>query len=245
MTGRRLPTVTKRAFDVTFSAGALVLTWPLILLGAAAVKLTSPGPVLYRARRAGLGGKPFEMFKLRTMRVGPAVPDRRIAAAEDNRVTTVGRVLRKFQIDELPQFWNVLRGEMSVVGPRPEDWDIVHQHYTPEQWRTLEVRPGIVSPADITWYPNLTYHDPPPPGVSVEDHYLSRHMSLQLAECLRYLERQNPLLDAVVIGQTIYCTLVRSWLLPRRKPIPMAPSQEPARAMYGAHRREGRPCRSA
>ncbi len=216
---RRAGRTAKRIFDVLFSLIAILLTWPLILLGTLAVRLTSRGPAFYRARRAGLHGRPFAMFKLRTMRVGTDASNRRVTAADDDRITPVGRVLRKFQIDELPQFWNVLRGEMSVVGPRAEELEIVHQHYTSEQWRTLDVRPGIVSPADITWYPNLTYHDPPPPGVSVQEHYLQRHMPLQLAECLRYVQRQSLLLDLVVIAQTAYCVLVRSWLPPKRKPV--------------------------
>src|SRR5437016_1847954 len=90
-----------------------------------------------RARRLAVG------------RVGADRPHRRITAQEDDRGTPVGAMLRRFQIDELPQFWNVLRGEMAVVGPRAEDWDVVRQHYTPEQWRTLDIRPGMVSPADI------------------------------------------------------------------------------------------------
>src|SRR3990172_987536 len=146
----------KRLFDIVFAICILSVTWPLILIGALAVKLTSPGPAFYRAKRAGLGGRPFDMLKLRTMRIGTDTPDRKITAEQDDRITPAGRVLRKFKIDELPQFWNVLRGEMSVVGPRPEDWDIVQQHFTPEQQRTLEVRPGIASPADIRWYPDLT-----------------------------------------------------------------------------------------
>jgi len=222
-TRRRLYGTAKRTFDVLFAAGALLITWPLIVMGALAITLTSRGPAFYRARRAGLGGRPFAMVKLRTMRSGRDVPGRRITAQADDRITPVGAVLRRFQIDELPQFWNVLRGEMAVVGPRAEDWDVVRRHYTPEQWRTLEIRPGMVSPADITWYPNLTYHDPPPPGVSAEEHYIRRHMPLQLAECLRYMERQSLLGDLRIIVQTAYCVLIRSWWPSRRIAVPVAP----------------------
>ena len=213
----------KRIFDILFATGALLVTWPLILMGALAITLTSPGPALYRARRAGLRGRPFAMLKLRTMRAGADSPDRRITAQEDERVTPVGTVLRRFQIDELPQFWHVLRGEMAVVGPRAEDWDVVRQYYTPVQWRTLDIRPGMVSPADITWYPNLTYHDPPLPGVSAQEHYIRRHMPLQLAECLRYMERQSLLGDLRIIVQTAYCVLIRSWWPSRRIAVPVAP----------------------
>ncbi|HEY4688618.1 MAG TPA: sugar transferase [Anaerolineae bacterium] len=206
-----------RLFDVVFAMGILWVTWPLILIGGLAVKFTSPGPVFYRAQRAGLGGKPFEMLKLRTMRVGSDTPGRKITAEGDDRITPVGRLLRKFEIDELPQFWNVLRGDMAIVGPRPEDWDIVEQYYTPEQRRTLEIRPGIVSPVDVHWYPDITYHDPPPAGVSLQEWYLKRHMPVQLAEALRYVEQKGVLLDLKVIAQTAFCVLVRSWLLPPKR----------------------------
>ncbi|HET6213491.1 MAG TPA: sugar transferase, partial [Micromonosporaceae bacterium] len=107
---RRLYPKAKRLMDVAVSAAALGLVSPLILVGALATKATSPGPAFYRAKRAGLGGEPFAMYKLRTMRVGTDAPDRRVTAARDERVTAVGGVLRRFKIDELPQFWNVLRG---------------------------------------------------------------------------------------------------------------------------------------
>jgi lipopolysaccharide/colanic/teichoic acid biosynthesis glycosyltransferase len=237
--GRGVSEIIKRAFDVFFAASALVLTGPIIALGALAVTLSSAGPAFYRARRAGLRGRPFDMLKLRTLRVGSDALDRRVTAVEDDRITPVGRLLRRFQIDELPQFWNILRGEMSVVGPRPEDWDIVQRHYTPEHRRTLEVRPGIVSPADLKWYPNLTYHDPPPPGISIQDHYLRRHMPLQLAECARYVERQSLLLDLTVIAQTIFCLLVRSWLPTKPTPIVTAQGPDPTGMALGRGQREG------
>jgi lipopolysaccharide/colanic/teichoic acid biosynthesis glycosyltransferase/glycosyltransferase involved in cell wall biosynthesis len=209
----------KRTLDVVIAGAALVLTGPLILAGAAAVKLTSPGPAFYRARRAGRDGRPFTMFKLRTMRVGADTPDRKITADADDRITPVGRLLRRFKLDELPQLWNVLRGDMSLVGPRPEDWDLVQQHYTAEQRRTLLVRPGLASPADVRWYPDLTYHDPPPAGVSIQDHYLRRHLPAQVAEALRYVERPGLTADARVLGQLVFCVLVRSWLPPPRRPL--------------------------
>ena len=210
----------KRLLDVVLSALALLVSGPVILLAALAVKLTSPGPAFYRARRAGRGGRPFDMFKLRTMRVGGDSADRRVTAPEDDRITPVGRLLRRCKIDELPQFWNVLRGDMSIVGPRPEDWDIAQDHFTPRQWRSLEVRPGIASPADVNWYPDLTYHDPPPEGDSMQEHYLRRHLPVQLEEAVRYVEGQSLLLDLKVIGGLIFCVLVYSWLPPRRRPLP-------------------------
>jgi lipopolysaccharide/colanic/teichoic acid biosynthesis glycosyltransferase len=209
----------KHLFDIVCASGALLVTWPLILIGALAVKFTSPGPAFYRAKRAGLGGKPFDMLKLRTMRVDTDTPDRRVTAERDDRITPVGALLRKFKIDELPQFWNVLRGDMSIVGPRPEDWDIVQQYYTPEQRRTLEVRPGIAALADVRWYPDLTYHDPPPAGISIQEWYLRRHLPAQVAEGLRYVKQQSMLLDLRVLAQMIFCVLVYPWLPPKKQPL--------------------------
>jgi lipopolysaccharide/colanic/teichoic acid biosynthesis glycosyltransferase len=220
----------KRAFDVVAALAALALTGPLIAIGALLVVLSSPGPAFYRARRAGLHGRPFDVLKLRTMRVGTDTPDRRITAARDDRVTPVGRFLRRSKIDELPQFWNVLVGEMSVVGPRPEAVDIVERYYTSEQRRTLEVRPGLASPADVRWYPDLTYHDPPPPGVPIQEHYLARHMPAQLEEALRYVDQQDFWLDLRVVAQTAACVLFRSWVPPKRRPLPNASGAEEERA---------------
>ncbi len=209
----------KRLFDIVVAACGLLLTWPLIAGGALAVKLTSPGPVFYSAKRAGRGGKPFYMFKLRTMRANTDVVDRRITADQDDRITRVGRPLRKYKIDELPQFWHVLRGDMSIVGPRPEDWDIVEKHYTAEQRRTLDVRPGVTSMAEVRWYPDLTYHDPPPPGVSIQEWYVQRHLPARLDEELLYLAEQSMLLDLKLVAKTLYCVLVLSWRPPAQRPL--------------------------
>ena len=112
--------VAKRAFDVLFSALALLILSPLILLTALAVKLTSPGPVLYRQERMGMDGAVFRILKFRTMRMGSEQAGPRMATAGDDRRTAVGALLRRTSLDELPQLFNVLRGDMSLVGPRPE-----------------------------------------------------------------------------------------------------------------------------
>jgi lipopolysaccharide/colanic/teichoic acid biosynthesis glycosyltransferase len=208
----------KRVFDVVVASCALLISWPLILAGAIAVKLTSPGPAFYLALRAGLGGRPFHMYKLRTMRVGSATPDSKITAARDSRVTAVGQLLRRLKIDELPQFWNVLCGDMSIVGPRPEDWELVERYYSAEQRRVLEIRPGIASLAEVDWYPDLTHHDPPPPGVPIQEHYLQRHLPLQVEAGIRYMERQSLLLDLKILVQVAFNILVYSWAPPTPQP---------------------------
>ena len=113
--------VFKRAFDIVFSLAAVVFTGPLMLLIAGLIKATSRGPVLFRQERVGLNGRPFSMYKFRTMRETAKVEsDTRWTTADDDRRTPLGAFLRKSSLDELPQFFNVLKGEMSVVGPRPE-----------------------------------------------------------------------------------------------------------------------------
>lgn len=216
----------KRCFDVAAALGGLVLTSPLLLLGAAAVRLTSPGPVLFRARRVGRDGRPFDMLKLRTMRSDCQQAGRQVTEPDDDRVTPVGRILRRWKIDELPQLWHVLRGEMSVVGPRPESREIVEQHYTVEHRRVLSVRPGLVSPADIRWWPSPTYHDPPAPGVPLQEHYVKRHLPAILAEDMRYLEHPDLRADLRTIAQTVLCIVVGTWRQPRRRPVVPHPSRE-------------------
>jgi Undecaprenyl-phosphate glucose phosphotransferase len=111
----------KRAFDICFSAGVLVLTSPLLFLIALLIRLTSPGPALFTQKRVGLNGRPFSMYKFRTMKVGAvSESDTRWTTEDDPRRTRLGSFLRRSSLDELPQFFNVLRGDMSVVGPRPE-----------------------------------------------------------------------------------------------------------------------------
>ena len=143
--------MTTRAIDAVLALAGLVVTSPLLALSAVAVRLSSPGPVLHRAERAGRGGVPFTMYKLRTMRVDSAGVGR-ITAGRDPRILPVGRVLRRAKLDELPQLVNVLRGEMALVGPRPEDLSIVREHYDAMMWESLDVPPGVTSPGSLHYF---------------------------------------------------------------------------------------------
>jgi lipopolysaccharide/colanic/teichoic acid biosynthesis glycosyltransferase len=140
----------KRIFDVTVSTFFLFTFSPFFLIIAALIKLDSPGPVFYRGPRVGKDGKIFHIYKFRTMVVDAPNRGPGITHDADPRITRVGRLLRKLKIDEMPQLINVLKGEMSIVGPRPEDPRYV-AHYTPEQRRVLTVRPGMASPAFIKY----------------------------------------------------------------------------------------------
>lgn len=143
----------KRLLDVVVAGGALVLLAPLLAAIAAAVKLTSPGPALYRWRVMGQGGRPFTGYKFRTMVANADALKEQLAACnemkgpmfkitKDPRVTPIGCLLRKYSLDELPQLWSVLRGDMSLVGPRPP-LQTEYAHFTEFQKRKLAVKPGI------------------------------------------------------------------------------------------------------
>ncbi|MDH4103499.1 MAG: sugar transferase [Thermoleophilia bacterium] len=138
-----------RAADVLIAGTGLALTSPLLGLAAIATKLEDRGPVFYRQTRVGKDGEDFEVLKLRTMVVGAERIGAGYAVDEgDRRITRVGRILRRTSIDELPQLWNVLRGDMSVIGPRPTLRYQVEQ-YDEHQRRRLEVRPGLTGWAQI------------------------------------------------------------------------------------------------
>lgn len=137
-----------RALELPLVLIGLVMTTPLMAALALAVRLDSPGPALFRQTRVGLGGKPFDLLKFRSMRTGATGSS--VTAGGDPRVTRVGRVLRRFRLDELPQLWNVVRGDMALVGPRPEVPRFVDLD-DPRWQRVLSVRPGITDPTTIAF----------------------------------------------------------------------------------------------
>jgi lipopolysaccharide/colanic/teichoic acid biosynthesis glycosyltransferase len=148
-----------RALDVAGASVALALASPVLAVAALAIKLEDGGPVLYRQRRVGRRGDEFELLKLRTMVVGAESQGAGWAVNEgDPRITRVGRVLRRLSLDELPQLWNVVRGEMSLIGPRPT---LAYQveRYTPRQRRRLDVKPGITGWAQIHGRARLPWED--------------------------------------------------------------------------------------
>ncbi|MCW3115616.1 MAG: wcfS [Segetibacter sp.] len=139
-----------RCFDFLFSLVGLIILSPVFLLVSFIIKVTSKGPVFFKQNRVGKGGDDFKVFKFRTMYLEAEKRGLLTVGGKDNRVTAVGYYLRRFKIDELPQLINVLRGEMSIVGPRPEVRRYVEM-YSPEQRRTLQVLPGITDYASIEY----------------------------------------------------------------------------------------------
>ena len=194
----------KRTFDIVVAALVLVCTLPLTLASALAVRLGSPGPIFYRAARAGVGGAPFAMLKFRTMHVA-AHQGPEITAPNDARIFRAGALLRKLKLDELPQFWNVLAGDMSIVGPRPESLAIVESQYAPWMMETLAVRPGITSPGAIFGYTHAdALLDPADPEGSYVAHVLGPKLAIERA----YIERATFFSDLAVMLRTAWTILL-------------------------------------
>ena len=182
--------VCKRSFDIVSSLSLLLFTLPLLLLAALLIVIESPGPVLYRQQRVGLGGRPFVLLKLRSMRADAEKDGApRWAQAGDHRVTRVGRFIRRARIDELPQLWNVLLGDMSFVGPRPERPVLVDDfcQQIPFYSERHCVKPGITGWAQTNY----------PYGASLED---ARN---KLSYDLYYAKNHGLFLDLIILLQTI------------------------------------------
>ena len=189
----------KRLFDLFFAFIGLLLLSPLFILIAVAIKLRSPGPVFYAQERIGKAGKVFRVLKFRSMVPGADRMGPDITSAGDSRVTPVGRYLRKWKLDELPQLWNVLKGEMSMVGPRPESPSYV-RNYTPEQREVLSVRPGITDLATIQYR-----HEEQILASSndVAQFYIEVVLPHKLSLNRLYIEKLSLFLDVKLILQTL------------------------------------------
>jgi lipopolysaccharide/colanic/teichoic acid biosynthesis glycosyltransferase len=172
-----------RAADIAGAGLGLAVAAPVLAAAAVAIKLEDGGPVLYRQRRVGLGGEEFELLKLRTMVVGAEHQGAGLAVNRgDPRITRVGRVLRRLSLDELPQLWNVVRGDMSLVGPRPT---LAYQveRYTARQRRRLEVKPGITGWAQVHGRAALPWAE-------------------RIELDVWYVEHRSPLLDLKILLRT-------------------------------------------
>lgn len=191
----------KHLFDFSLALVSLIILSPALLIMGLLIKLDSPGPILYKGDRIGKGGVPFKIYKFRTMvvnaeQVGPA-----LTQSKDPRVTRLGSILRKWKLDEIPQLINILRGEMSLVGPRPESPGYI-KYYTPAQQQVLQVKPGITGLTQVRFRHEetllATYEEP-------ETAYITQILPLKLALDLEYLKRQSLILDIKLIIQTFLC----------------------------------------
>lgn len=190
---------TKRAFDLVWTIPGLTVLTPVFLLIALGIKLDDCGPIFYRQERIGQGGKPFRMWKFRTMVVDAEGQGRQITIGRDPRITRSGHWLRRYKLDELPQLFNVLWGEMSLVGPRPEVSRYVAL-YTPEQRMVLDLVPGITDPASVKYRDESNYlaqFDDP------ERKYIETVMPEKIRINLEYAQRATLRSDFCVIIQTL------------------------------------------
>ena len=189
----------RRVRDIVASSAGLAIIWPFILLLAALVKRDSPGPAIYTQKRLGYRGRPFTLYKFRTMVVGaedqqPEITDFRTHKFEplkppsrDPRITTMGWILRRLSLDELPQLLNVLRGDMSLVGPRPELMQVVDR-FPPAYHLRHETKPGLTGLAQVNGLADLTYHE-------------------KVMYDLEYVKRQSSSLDLAILLRTIRVVL--------------------------------------
>ena len=188
----------KRLMDLVVASVGLILLAPVLLIVGILIKIDSPGPVFYRGDRIGKDGKPFKMLKFRTMVIHADRMGAALTHGGDPRVTRIGRLLRKWKIDEIPQLINVVRGEMSLVGPRPES-PVYVQYYTPEQKQVLTVKPGITGQTQVRYRHEETLlgqcADP-------EKDYVEKIMPQKLAIDLEYIENRSMLLDLALLFET-------------------------------------------
>ena len=184
-----------RAFDVAIAALALLVLSPILLIAAIAIKLSGRGPVIYRQRRVGRDGREFEMWKLRTMVQGSdPVGVGKVVYRDDPRVTAPGRLLRRTSLDEIPNFVNVLRGEMAIVGPRPTIKAQVDD-YTPQQRRRHEVLPGITGWAQVQGRAGIPWEE-------------------RIELDVWYVEHRSAALDARILAKTLWLVLTGQGLAP-------------------------------
>jgi len=187
----------KRGFDIVFAIAGIVLLSPLMLLIAAAIKSSKNGPVIYRGKRTGQHGKPFSILKFRSMVTNAETIGGTTTGRNDPRVTRVGRFLRRFKLDELPQFYNVFWGEMSMVGPRPEVSEYTDS-YTQDEARILTVRPGITDLASLEFSDLQNVVGADGPDDTFRKHVLPRKNQLRL----KYVDEQSFTGDLAILFLT-------------------------------------------
>lgn len=192
--------IIKRMFDLFFSLIGIIITIPILILVSIMVKLTSKGPIIFKQERVGKNKKIFYIYKFRTMtECDDKASDRQVTVINDQRITRIGRILRKYKIDELPQLYNVLKGDMSFVGPRPEVKKYV-KFYEEEYDEILKIKPGITDLASIEYIDENTiiskYSDP-------EKIYIEEVLPKKLMLNKRYIEEMSIKNDILLILKTI------------------------------------------
>ena len=196
--------MTKRLFDILVSGCALILVTPVLLILAILVKIDSRGPVLYRQERVGKNFRPFGILKFRTMVMRADAGEAMITVATDSRITKLGRFLRNYKLDELPQLINVLKGDMSLVGPRPEVSKYV-ELFGADYEKLLKVRPGITDPASIAYAKEAEILSQ---ANNLEDDYVNHVLPDKIEISLQYLACRSFFSDLGVISRTLFNTSI-------------------------------------
>ena len=191
--------MTKRVLDVLLVTIGLILLAPLFAGIAVGVKVTSSGPVMFKQERIGLRGRPFNLYKFRSMVADASNLGPQLTVGDDPRVTPLGRFLRRFKLDELPQFFNVLRGDMSIVGPRPEVPKYVALYPRGVRERVLSVRPGLTDQAAITLDEERMLAQAADPELT----YVSEVLPSKLALYEQYVATHDLLVDLAIIARTV------------------------------------------
>ena len=189
----------KRTFDIGVSFVGLILLSPLMLLAALAIKLDSPGPIMFRQKRIGKGFRPFLIYKFRTMVQGASDRRRSLTVGDDPRITSSGRFLRRTKIDEIPQLINVLKGDMSFVGPRPEVPEFV-ELFREDYEETLTVRPGITDLASLKYRDEAAVLEQ---SENPEEEYLRRVLPDKINLSKEYISRSSFFFDLTLILKTV------------------------------------------
>ncbi len=190
----------KRLFDIIFSALGIIILSPIFLLLWFTIKLESHGPALFMQTRVGKNNKDFKLIKFRSMYLNSESFGQLTVGMRDPRITNVGYTLRKYKLDELPQLLNVLKGDMSLVGPRPEVRKYVNM-YTPQQMKVLEVNPGITDYASIQF---INENQLLANAENPDEYYINNIMPKKLEMNLQYIKSNNPFKDISLILKTIF-----------------------------------------
>lgn len=190
----------KKILDRFLALIAIICLSPIMIIAAVGIKLSSKGPIIYKAQRMGYKMKPFTVYKFRSMHVGTESQGA-ITGAKDSRVFKWGELLRKTKVDELPQLFNILTGTMSIIGPRPEDIYIVEDYYTDEEKKTLMVLPGLACPGSIY---NYTHGEKYLSMGDATEIYVTKLLHVKLALDLYYLEHWNLFYDISLVFRTVH-----------------------------------------
>lgn len=196
----------KKLFDILISSGGIIFFSPIFLIISIIIFIDSGLPIIYAQERIGKNWKPFNLYKFRTMYYKKEEVDYYCTANEDKRVTRMGKFLRKYNLDELPQFFNVLLGQMSIVGPRPEVLKFIN-YYQEEYKKILEVKPGLTSLASIKFINESSLL--PNDKKEAEKRYIENILLSKIPYDMEYLKNQNFVYDLKLIFKTLYFIIIK------------------------------------